>query len=789
MKRRLFRALAGLAFLAGAAVLLAFATLRASLPDLDGEIGVAGIGDAVTIERDPAGIPTITARNRADLAFATGYAHAQDRFFQMDLIRRRAAGELAELFGEVAVATDKQRRFHRFRTRARAVMARMTPDDRQIIESYSRGVNAGISSLGARPFEYIFLGSDPADWRPEDTLLVVYTMFLILNDERGTADVRRGLVRRIVPEEVYDWLYPRGTNWDAPLVGDLLPSQTLPSADVFSVRSFSGEAPPSREVGKPALNGSNNWAVGGSLTASGRALVANDMHLGLSVPNIFYRARLLVDGDHAQDVVGVTLPGAPFVVAGSNTHIAWSYTNSYGDWTDAVVLRPGSVEGSYRTPEGDREFDSVEETIIVKGAAPVTFRIRETIWGPVDEDAGYPDGDIAVCWTAHFPEAVNLRLVDLERASSVDEALDVANSMGIPPENFIVGDADGNIGWTIAGRIPLRNGHAPMLPVDWSETGGWSGWLASENYPRILNPDSGRLWTANSRVVDGEALARIGDNGYDLGARARQIRDSLFSGNDFEPADMLAIQLDDRALFLQPWRDLLLEILDEDTISTDPRLAEFRHLVADWIPRAAPESVGYRLLRAFRLEVQARVFHGLTAPVREAYGDAVKLRISNQFEAPLWSLVTQRPLHLLPGDYASWNELMIEAVHATIAYLDSNYGKELSSRNWGERNMTAIRHPLSSSMPWLAEWLDMPHEPVSGDVDMPKAQGRSFGASERFSVSPGDEENGLMHMPGGQSGHPLSPFYRSGHRDWLLGRPSPFLPGPTQHKLTLQAVE
>ncbi|MDH3410526.1 MAG: penicillin acylase family protein, partial [Gammaproteobacteria bacterium] len=554
---------------------------------------------------------------------------------------------------------------------------------------------------------------------------------------------------------------------------------------VMSIRDVPDNAPPSHELGKPMLNGSNNWAVGGMLTPSGRAIVSNDMHLGLQAPNIYYQARLVVAGDKPRDVAGVTLPGAPFVVAGSNTKMAWGYTNSYGDWSDAVILRPGTIPDTYKTPAGDLLFSEFKERINVKNADPVDITIRETIWGPVDESVDYPDGEIAISWIAHNIDAANLRLIDLEYADSVSAALDIANTMGMPPQNFVVGDASGNVAWTITGKIPKRGDFDPMLPADWSESGGWSGWVAAEDYPRIVNPEGGRIWSANARVADGPALDIIGDGGYDLGARARQIRDRLFATDTFTPADMLAIQIDDRALFLARWRDLLVDVLDNDTIAGDAQLAEYRRLAEQWIPRAAPESVGYRLVRAFRLEVQARVFHALMAPVRDAYGDDVKLRISNQFEAPLWSLVTEQPAHLLPANYDSWRDLMVAAVQENIRYFEENFEGSLANRTWGERNMAAIQHPLSRALPVLAEFLDMPREPLAGDVDLPKAQGPDFGASERFSVSPGDEANSLMHMPTGQSGHPLSDYYRRGHEDWVRGQPSPFLPGTTQHKLIL----
>ena len=248
---------------------------------------------------------------------------------------------------------------------------------------------------------------------------------------------------------------------------------------------------------------------------------------------------------------------------------------------------------------------------------------------------------------------------------------------------------------------------------------------------------------------------------------------------------MLSIQYDDRALFLTPWRELLLDLLDDSVVAADPVLLEYRQLVRDWIPRAAPESVGYRLVRAFRLELERRVFHALMAPVRDAYGADVRLRKSNQFESPLWSLVTTRPVHMLPAGYDTWSEFMLAAVHQNIEYFTENFEGPLAQRSWGEINTAAIRHPLSSSIPFLGKYLDMPADALNGDLDMPKAQGPAFGASERFSVSPGDEENSVLHMPTGQSGHPLSKFYSAGHAEWVEGLPSPFLPGKTVHTLTL----
>jgi len=785
MKKVMFRLIGGIVLLVVLLVVLGWLGLRSSLPALNGEVLASGIGAPVTIERDADGIPVITAANRQDLAFGTGFAHGQDRFFQMDLIRRQAAGELSELVGAAAIDVDKRYRFHRFRARAQSVYDAATDKERQLMEAYAAGVNAGLASLDARPFEYFVLGEEPRAWDARDSLLAVYAMYMQLNDSRATKEVRRGLAHRVLPAEVYAWMYPQGTPWDAPIMGEAREVAPIPGPDVYSVRHVVDDAPPANEQGRYPLRGSNNWAVSGALTVTGRALVSNDMHLGHSVPNIWYQARLRVEGADARDVAGVTLPGAPFVISGSNTQVAWGYTNSYGDWTDAVLLKPGEEEGTYQTPEGDREFETIVEQINVKDGDAVEYTVRETIWGPVVDDIEYPDGEIAVSWIAHKPEGLNLRLLDLETVSTVVEALDVANTMSMPPQNFVTGDAGGNIGWTIAGQIPRKSGFDPMLPADWSAEHGWQGWLEPAEYPRVYNPESGRIWTANARVTDADALRIVGDGGYDLGARARQIRDGLFAKDTFSPEDMLAIQYDDRAVFLSRWRELLLEVVDADAIAANPALAEYRELVDDWIPRAVPESVGYRLVRAFRLEVERRVFHALMAPAWEAYGEDVRLRLSNQFEGPLWSIVTEKPQHLLPSDYEDWNDLMLAAVGQNLAWFSAHFEGPLSERNWGEVNTASIRHPLSRNIPILGGYLDMPADELNGDLDMPKAQGPAFGASQRYAVYPGDEASSILHMPTSQTAHPLSEFFGRGHEDWVEGRSSPFLPGEPVYSLTL----
>jgi len=475
------------------------------------------------------------------------------------------------------------------------------------------------------------------------------------------------------------------------------------------------------------------------------------------------------------------------VIAGSTTRVAWGFTNTQGDWSDLVVVELDPDDSSrYRTPDGWREIETVREQIAVSGGEPETVEVQTTIWGPiVDRDhRGRPR---ALRWIAHDPAAADVDLLLLETVSTVEEALDAANRAGIPPQNFVCADATGAIGWTIIGAMPRRVGFSGRVPTSWADGDrGWDGWLEPGEYPRIVDPPDGILWTANARTVDGEWLETIGDGGYVDGARARQIRDHLLSLESPDERNMLAVQLDDRALFLERWRGLLLELLDEDAVRNDPERAELRRLVdSTWTGRASIDSQAYRLVRAFRSFAFERVYERLTAPCAAA-DERFSIHRIHQAEGPLWRLITERPPHLLEPGVTSWRELLLDVADTTIGYYRNELGGELADMTWGARNTLAMRHPLSRAVPMLYRWLDMPSVQLPGDSRMPRVQSPGWGASERIAVSPGREADGYFHMPGGQSGHPLSPYYRAGHRAWIEGTPTPFLPGEAEHRLVLR---
>lgn len=760
--------------------------LRGSLATLDGDLALDGLSAPVKVERDANGTVTIDAANEADAMRALGYVHAQERYFEMDLMRRVSAGELSELFGPIAIEKDKAQRVHRIRARVRANLAAMADGKHAVLDAYTAGANAGLAALRTRPWPYLLVGQQPKRWTPEDAALVGYAMYFDLQDASDAHELALWRIKPHLPPALYALLTRDGTRWDAPLVGAPRGDAPLPTADEVDLRKLPGPPAERHAIGSDDIvPGSNNFAVAGQLTADGRAIVADDMHLGLRAPNIWFRARLRYPDQRAPggkvDVTGFTLPGLPAVVVGSNTHVAWAFTNGYIDSADWRIHT--ACGGANADPSTCVKPTSHAEIIRVAGAAPVEFEVQETEWGPVLHREG--DQLFALRWNGHLPGALGFGLTDLPLAANVDQALAIADHSAVPAQNFVVGDSTGRIAWRLIGPLAQRApGCAPALPGTDAEQAAtcppWS--VATDRAPRLVDPPTHRLWSANNRTQDSETLAQVGDGGYAFAARAKQIRDGLFAKERFAERDLMAIQLDDRALLLTGWQQLLQ---DTATRAKTPALQALANAAKTWEGHASVDSVSYRVVRAWRLAVHERVAEGLTAPAHAALGESFEMPAFQQLEGVVWPLVTQRPAHLLSRKYATWDALLEDAAKQVRDEL----GKEgpIAQRTWGERNTATICHPLAKAIPVVGKaLLCMPGDQIPGDGGMPRVVGPDFGASERMVVSPGHEADGLTHMPGGQSGHPLSPFWGAGHEDWVHGRPTPFLPGKTAYTLTLE---
>lgn len=775
--------------------------LAASLPATRGELRLPGLAAAVRVERDELGVPTLRAANRVDLARALGWLHAQERFFQMDLVlRRRSAGELAALIGPLATSWDRAHRPYHLRDLARQVVARLPADERALLDAYAAGVNDGLAALREPPFEYLVLGRQPEPWQPEDSILAVLTMFQNLQGYTRQYEIDLGTMYDLEPASLVDFLNPPATEWDAPMEGELPPPPPMPGPDQVDLRRgpvlatrLAAGAPGETEAGggEPRiLGGSSCWAVDGRHTASGRALLANDVHLSITVPNIWYRATFVwpaADGAENR-VSGVTLPGVPLMVIGSNRHVAWGFTSSLVDTSDIVVVEVDPRDQEvYLTPQGPRRFEHHRDVIDVHLWGNATADSRWTIWGPViGED--HRHRPLALRWVAYEPGAVNFFSYRLETAATLGEALDVANRSGGPAQSFLAADDSGRIGWTIFGRIPRRVGFDGRVPGSWaSGARRWDGLLAPEEVPRIVDPPGGRLWSANNVLVTGDKLARLGDGGYRSGARARQIRDDLLALPKATARDMLAIQLDDRALFLDRWHRLLVSVLTPEAAAGNPRRQQLRDLIQPWDGHAAVGSVSYRLVRTFRLLFAQQTTRALLAACHRAVPDFSSIDDFGHYESAVWQLATRRPPHLLNPRFHSWQEQFLAAVDALLAFYDHlGDGVPLAGRTWGQANLTAIHHPLSWLLPLSSSWLNLPPRQLPGDAEMPRVQIGDFGATFRMVVSPGDDAAGYFHMPGGESGNPRSPHYGDGLRAWEDGIPTPLLPGPAIDILVLR---
>lgn len=756
-----------------------YALLSASLPDYQGELS-ANVSAKVQLERDKRGHLTIHATNRQDAALALGFAHAQDRYFQMDLLRRNSAGELAELFGDKALQLDKQRRLHRFRDRADALLQSLPKAQQQLLEHYSQGVNQGLAALTLPPFEYLLLLQTPRTWQPADSLLVVFSMYLDLQGSEGKDELAQGVLKDAIPADWYQFLNQHSADWQAALDNSTVEAVPVPKSAYPAALQNQQQACANCNWRDSRDIGSNNFAVAGSRSSSGAAILADDMHLGMRVPGIWFKARLQLQQPQL-NITGVTLPGTPLVIAGSNGQIAWGYTNSTADWLDLIKLQAGSQTQYYQTAGGEKEYSYNNEVIKVKGQPDHVMLIKETQWGPV---LAPPFQQYALRWVAHDLAAVNLNLLQLEQASSVDQALKIAPTVGIPAQNLLVADAKGNIGWTIIGPIPRRTLQDLDTPQDWSQgLNSWRDYVGAAAYPVVKNPPSGVLWSANARTVGGKALRRLGDGGYDLGARGQQIRDALLAKPSHDEQSLHQIQLDHRALFLQRWQQLLLSQLTPDVVARH-QLQQYQQLVSDDHLAASPDSVSYSLVREFRDTTLQLLFAPLAAMLEQQQLALSDLKMSP--ETPGWALIQAGRLDTLPSGFNSWPELLQQAILQSQQQLIAKFGPDLTQARWGRLNQVQIQHPLSQAIPLLSRLLDMPAAEMAGDRHMPRVQRPAHGQSQRLVVTPGQEHNAILSLPTGQSGHPLSPFYRSDFAAWRDEETLGLLPGEQKYLLELQ---
>ncbi|MCL1143802.1 penicillin acylase family protein [Shewanella gaetbuli] len=756
----LVSAFLGLALLGVLAVYFIF---NASLPKLSDSLTSSSISDPLIVARDNLGTAIIQANSRADAAYGLGYAHGQDRFFQMDLLRRNAAGELAEIFGEKALELDKSRRFHQLRKRAMMILDTLPAADKTLLDKYAQGVNDALAAQAVASFEYLLTQSSPTPWHPSDSLLVIYSMYLDLQSNTINRDLALTVLQQHFGQHMVDFII-QPSPYQAALDGSELP---LESIEIPQIAAKDLQQANITDIADIAEIGSNNWAVSGTLTKSGKGMLSDDMHLSFAVPIIWYRAQLNYQTSAQQEVqvTGVSLPGAPAIVVGSNNHLAWGFTNAYIDTADWVRLTDEQtlvVEEVINTPDGEH-----------------IYPLEVSTYGPVVDIAG---GKYALNWVAHQPYAVDMSLMQLEQIKTVSDAVTQASRFGVPVQNLVLADKSGDIGWTLAGAI-LNRTTPQNSAITAQEVDPYVWQQRAASSPSLINPESHRIWTANSRVVSTQQHQALGDGGYALGARAVQIRAGLMAKDKFDEDDFYELQLDNQAQFLLPWHQYLSKVLRDNTQQADQDFAKDLKQLKEWQGCACSESVGYTLTRYFRTEMINIVFAPLETTLAE---QGLSLAVLKRYLEPaIWQMIDQQPQSWLPEQYQSWDDLVLGAYVQSKQKLLAKYSdnNKLTDLTWGRVNALTIQHPFSKSMPILAKLLDMPVRAGFGDSFMPAVQGKSFGASQRFIVQPGLEKNAIMTIPGGQSGHPLSDFYRSGFNDYINHRKTPLLPSQSIHEI------
>ncbi|MFA5985018.1 MAG: penicillin acylase family protein [Methylococcaceae bacterium] len=788
-KKILLRTTLSLLVLSAICLVSGWLWLKQSLPKLDGEIITQSLEAPVLIATDPYGIAVINAESRLDAIRALGFISARDRLFQMDLMRRKNAGRLSEIFGAITVDSDARVRTFDFNAVAKLALLKLPKAHLAYLQAYAEGVNNYLAQAKHLAFEFTLLNYRPEAWKPEDSLLIVLGMYDMLTSGSEEEERMLSIMEKALPNDVFafltpdtdiytDSLYPNDPSWR--------PIQKIPTANLSKTL-----APDLKQAltlehtfkDRDLVLGSNAWAVAGTKTKDGRALLANDMHLGLSVPNIWYRAELNYSNTH---VAGVVLPGTPLIIAGSNEQISWGVTNLTGDFLDLVTLEinPSDPE-KYKAGQAWLRFGRRKELILVKDKPPVELDIKTTLWGPVSPQQ-LLEKPVAIHWTALDADAVNIGMADLEQTQTLASAIAVAHAVGGPQLNALFADANGNIAWTILGKLPNRVGLDGATSRSWADTDaiGWQGYVAEHEIPKVLNPAEGILVSANDRRL-GKSFPNIIGHQFVPGYRAYRISQRLKEMTELNEWSLFSLQLDTEAEFYAFYHQLALEVLSPKAIENKPELREIRAYLLAWHGNADTSSLGFALLQGFREQLANAVLTPYLASCKQLDKNFQYAWL--YVDTPLKMLLTQKITALIPSDqYNDWDSFILAQLEASAIELKTTHKDiQLADLRWGQINHAKIYHPIFGNIPWLGALLNMPEAELAGCGGCIRAAGANFGASERMVISPQHSKDGILQMPTGQSAHPLSQNYQDQQRFWLSGTPMDFLAGKAEHKLTL----
>jgi penicillin amidase len=770
-----------LVVLAVGVVAFAYVVARSALPQLDGRLQVKGLSGVVKVTRDGHGVPAIEAATLEDLFLAQGYITAQDRLWQMDIMRRFAAGELSEILGEDTLNIDREQRILGLGAAAKKGLVTASPRDRAYFEAYARGVNAFIESRGSSlPIEFRILGYRPRPWEPEDSIVIANQMVKDLNYYPfGDVLAREKILTKLGPELTADLYVNRSWHDRPPTVmrEDLNDQQNQsdsddddddddsgPDTSVTQQRSTASEI--WAQHTPEAVNGSNDWVVSGALTITGKPLLSNDMHLGHNMPNLWYEAHLK---SGTLDVAGVTLPGVPYVIVGHNQRIAWGFTNVGPTVADAF-LENFNGQGAYQTPQGWQQPGHRAEVIHIKGKADVTVDVKITRHGPIVTDLLPGETrPVALRWTLY--DGLHMPFFDVDTAQNWEEFRKAFSQLDAPGQNVVYADVDGNIGYQTTGRVPIRAAGDGSLPVSGADDAHeWTGYIPFDKLPSIYNPPSGVIATANGRIAPDGYRNSISAE-WEAPWRTERIYHVLESGRKFAATDMLALENDihsENDLFAA---ERFVYAVDH-AAKPSARAKQAADLMRNWDGRmlgslAAPTIAVGSAQELTRLLLEPRLG---SAPEDPTAQEATLNWKTYQWQMQtvwLQNVLLHQPKRWLPEKYSNYDELLTAAVEAAVN--GPSAPKDLASWHWGSVNAVQIDHPVLGKIPLIRRWAAPGVREQSGSGYTVKAVTRHHGPSERFTANLADLDQSTLNTVTGQGGNFLSPYYMDQWKAWYEG--------------------
>ena len=766
--------------------------MRDSLPQLDGSIHLAGLTAPVTVQRDSHGVPHIRAQKLDDLLFAQGYITAQDRLWQMDMLRRHGAGELAEVLGASLLQHDETQRLLQIRAAADSTTAHMPPDELHQLQVYAQGVNAFISShMDHLPAEFRVLQYRPKPWVPRDSVLIGMVMVQDLTTGFPTKLGREVLTAKLPPDLLAD-LYPVGSWRDhppgQPPVDLTAPHPKVPDVPLDESQIGVAQSDPyrlhdllklkktlalssSQFLCDGCLAGSNNWAVSGAHTASGKPLLSNDMHLGHTIPEIWYTADLAVmNGDTPGfHVAGVTLPGLPFVIAGHNDHIAWGFTVLGGDVQDLYVEH--IANNQYQTADGaSHPLNHQKEVIHVRKGADVVLDVAITNHGPIISPMlPHEKRALALQWIIYDPTAISMPFGAVNAATNWKEFCAAFARYGAPSQNVVYADEQGHIGYHALGKIPIRahdgdsahpSGLSPTPITDSSYE--WTGYIPFDKLPQVYDPPEGIVATANSRTAPDDYPYSITLN-WAAPYRNERIWKVLESRQQMKPEDMLTLQTDIySALDLELAQRFSYAI--DHTSHARTRTRQAADILRTWNGNVDKDAAAPAIVSATRAALWPML-------LRPHLGDDWQLYSWDESAFVLEEMVMHEPARWLPPGYSDWNALLAAAVEQGLR--NAHAPDNLNHWHYGTVHPVDIEHPLFGMSPLLRTVLTVPtgtgELPQSGDTTTVKQVTRNFGPSQRATTDFSNLDNSTLNLVLGESGDPLSPWYHDQWPYWYNG--------------------